>query len=333
MAKDLWILAQDKPKQTIIHLGVPEKVSRFELASQVAKGVERVSHNDFPGIAPRPVDTTYSSDSWWHDGIQEGLGACCADFDAREALTMPARAREIALFLEMREADSMARLAEGWDAVHNAVTADWNRAKPRNDWQILDFYRRTETYIWELSHYHASPGWNYTGMCRGIAERLQAAGAKKVLCLGDGIGDLTLGLIRAGFDAHYHDLAGSRTADFAAFRSWMYLGRYMPTRLTSGWAPELGVQEWDAIVSLDFLEHVTNVDEWVGAIKAGLKPGGYFCAQNAFACGSGPEGAMPMHLARNDRFERDWDPTLFRMGFSQESSNWYRVPAEVRIAA
>ncbi len=340
VAAGIWLTAANSGLYSgrIFHFGSTMPMSRYELASRISEGVESVSHDSFPGIAPRPVDTTYADHGPYvaidfQVNLVNTLRLMAEEFDDREALSMAARAREIAMFLEQREDDCAAVLAEGWDAIHNAVTADWNRARPRNDWQILDFYRRTETYIWELSHYHASPGWNYAGMCRGIAERLQAAGAKRVLCLGDGIGDLTLSLIRHGFDAHYHDLAGSRTAEFAAFRSWIYLGSYMPTRLSSGWSPELGAGEWDAIVSLDFLEHVTNVEEWVASIKAGLKPGGLFCAQNAFACGSGPEGAMPMHLARNDRFEKDWDPTLFGMGFSQESSNWYRVPADIQVAA
>jgi hypothetical protein len=50
--------------------------------------------------------------------------------------------------------------------------------------------------------------------------------------------------------------------------------------------------------------------------------------QNAFACGSGPEGSIPMHLARNDRFEKDWTPLMIEQGFEQEgTSNWYRTPS------
>jgi hypothetical protein len=62
----------------------------------------------------------------------------------------------------------------------------------------------------------------------------------------------------------------------------------------------------------------------VRGIYAALRPGGWLMCQNAFACGSGPDGSIPMHLARNDRFEKDWDPLLLSIGFVQESSNWYR---------
>ena len=64
--------------------------------------------------------------------------------------------------------------------------------------------------------------------------------------------------------------------------------------------------------------------QWVNAIHAALKPGGYFVAQNAFACGSGPDGAIPMHLQCNDKYEKEWDNLLIEVGFEQIASNWYR---------
>lgn len=332
VAAALWQAALDRKNGTTTHAGLPERVSRYDLAIRTGQFVEGVSHESFVGIAPRPIDTVYAGTAD-AGSLQKGIATCVMEHKDREAGTIPARAREIALFLGKTEAECAERLNQGWAAIHNAVSADWNAANPRTDDEILDWYRRTESYIWELSFYHADPGWNYTGMCSGIAERLKAAGAKKVLCLGDGIGDLTISLIRAGFDATYHDLAGGWTAEFAAFRSWMYLGEYMPTRLAPGWTPDLGTEEWDAIVSLDFLEHVTDVPLWVQAIKGALKPDGLFCAQNAFAIGSGEQGSMPMHLTRNDKYETEWDPTLFGLGFTQESSNWYKVPAKEAVAA
>lgn len=331
VAAALWKAAIDRPGG-IVHVGSPVRVSRYDLACKVGADAEPVSHDSFPGLAPRPLDTTYAPGSG-PASLEAGLEQCRQDFESRSATDIPARAREIALFLGKREDECLARLKQGWAAIHNAVSADWNRANPRADEEILNWYRRTEAYIWELSFYHADPGWNYSGMCEGIAGRLKASGARRVLCLGDGIGDLTISLIRAGFDAVYHDLDLSRTAAFAGFRSWVHLGRYMPTLMTEGCGPTpgFGSEEWDAVVSLDFLEHVTDVEAWVAAIKAALKPGALFCAQNAFAIGSGEHGSMPMHLARNDRFEKDWDPTLFALGFTQESSNWYRAPAEMAV--
>lgn len=331
VAAALWKAAIERPGG-IIHVGLPDKLSRFDIADFLRSNIEPVKHDSFIGITPRPIDTSYAGNAA-PGALEAGLGDCASDWGARKYMDIPARAREIALFLGKREDECLERLNQGWSAIHNAVSEDWNAANPKTNDEILDWYRRTEQYCWELSWYHADAGFNYTGMCSGITERLKAAGAKKVLCLGDGIGDLTISLIRAGFDATYHDLAGSRTAGFAAFRSWMYLGEYMPTRLALGWTPDLGNGEWDAIVSLDFLEHCVNVDQWTAAIKGALKPGGLLYSQNAFAIGSGPDGSMPMHLACNDRFERDWDTSLFALRFVQLGSNVYQNPVEVGVTA
>lgn len=237
------------------------------------------------------------------------------------------KAFEVAQFLEMDFSEARARLAAGFGVCHQAVAEDFRKANPRTDEQLLDWYRRTEAYIWELTAYHSATGFNYRGMCEGIAARLKADQARRVLVLGDGVGTMTIHLAKAGFDAVYHDLAMSRTAEFAAFRYWRQMGKEMPTAMTRGWDPEFGESQFGAVVSCDFLEHVTDVPAWVAAIRAALVPGGLFCAQNAFGIGSGDNGSMPMHLARNDRFEKDWDPLLTNTGFRQQSSNWYEAAA------
>lgn len=236
------------------------------------------------------------------------------------------RAQEIAEFLGIPTEQAIHRLQLGFGFNHQAVNDDWRRANPRTDEQILDWYRTTEAYIWELSAYHIDPGFNYAGQMLGIGEALEAKGVHSVLCLGDGIGDLTMHLRRRNFGAVYHDLADSRTCEFARFRHGKH---HVPFEYftTAGWEPDFGEGEFDAVVSLDFLEHVTDVPAWVEAIQRTLKPGGYLCAQNAFNCGSGPNGSIPCHLERNDRFEKDWDPMLAQMQFVQESSNWYRKAA------
>lgn len=313
------------------HIGIPFRVNRWELANHLTAGVERVSHDDFKGLAPRPIDTTYAGAGKWSD-VAAGLAQCQQDFVSRKGLGLGARAREIALFLGRTEAECLTRLERGWfawapDGSGGEVAEDFRKFQPADDDDLLYWYRQLEGYIWELSAYHAHPGFNYSGMCKGIAERLKADGARKVLCLGDGIGDLTLSLIRAGFDAVYHDLAGSLTSEFAQFHFWVNLGKYAPTAMTSTWAPALERGEYDAVISLDFLEHVTDVPAWTKAIREAIVPGGLMLVQNAFNIGSGPQGSLPMHLTRNDRFEKDWTPLMAEQGFEQiETSNWYRTP-------
>ena len=252
---------------------------------------------------------------------------------------LEARAREIAEFLGIPEADAIAKLSRGFGELHNEVTADFRRANPQTDEELLNWYRTTDKYIWELTAYHLDPGFNYSGMCEGIVNRLRVeAPGGKFLALGDGIGDLTLALHRMDADsiAVYHDLARSRTAEFAWYRFLKQTGDHQTFCLAEDWSPKM---DWfghgyDAIVSLDFLEHCVDVEGYVRAIYAALKPGGLLCAQNGFDCGSGPDGSIPMHLSRNDKYAHAtpetngmalWDHLLIKqIGFIQEGSNWYR---------
>ncbi len=294
--------------------------------------------------------------------INAGLDQCQADIASRNSISVEQRARELSLFTGTSEEVCAGRLNRGFHQLHSEVAVDFrnavrqpcsqckgtgavhgdhdcpacvgyglsvvDRRAPQSDEELLEWYRTTDKYCWELSAYHSvpQPGFNYAGSCRGIADRLETASAKRVLAVGDGIGDLTLSLARRGFDAVYHDLLGSKTAAFANLRYWMYLGKQMPFDLSADWNPSFGTGIYDAIVALDVLEHVTDVEAWVLAIYAGLKPGGLLMSQNAFACGSGPEGSIPMHLAKNDRFEYDWDPLLAQIGFRQLGPNWYEKP-------
>lgn len=338
-AELMWDAVLTAHPGEVRHCGIAQRWSRYDIAKLVNPAVRPCKHEDFHGLALRPLDTTYSNSLYIRD-IRTGL-------DYMNLQAASDRATELALFFGMRLDAATEKLAQGFGPLHNAVTDDFratfqSREETPDEAKLLDWYRKTEAYIWELSAYHEDAGFNYGGMCEGIATRLKSAGhdgrpgvlnTSAVLCLGDGIGDLTLTMHRAGFNAHYHDLAGSRTAEYAQYRFWRQTGSALNVNyhMTNDFKPVGSKSRWtdtgfDAIVSLDFLEHVTDVAAWVEAIYAALNPGGLFCAQNAFACGSGPDGAMPMHLAGNDMYETEWDPMLRRIGFIQDSSNWYIKP-------
>ena len=330
VAERLWEIAKGEPLRGFVNVGAPVSTTRYELAQRLRTDieVEPVAHDDaFPHLAPRPKDTTYAVAGAPDIDVKAGLDRCEREYCERQFMTAAQRARELCIFLGKPYEECLSRLRGGFGQLHADVAADWRKANPQTDDEILEWYRATEAYLWELSAYHCDPGFNYTGMCQGIVDRLRAEGVNEALCLGDGIGDLTIALGRAGIHGIYHDLKDSRTAEFAEFRQQMYLGT-CDMGCTAGWEPLIPVEPgtMPAILSLDFLEHCTDVEAWVRAIFDRLKPGGLFCAQNAFALGSGPDGSMPMHLARNDRFEKDWDPLLTAVGFEQLGPQWYRKP-------
>lgn len=233
------------------------------------------------------------------------------------------RAAEISSFLEVDYDDVLERLRSGFHHNHALVAQDFNSfgADVDDEKSLLDWYRATDAYIYELSAYHIEEGFNYSGMCDGIAQHLSAVGKADVLTLGDGVGDLTIRLAKEGLNPTYHDLAGSLTCRFAEYRFEMggVECRYM---LTSTFDPELH-GEYDAVVALDFLEHVVNVSEWVQQVYDVLRPGGIFLAQNAFGIGDVEHGnSIPMHLAVNNKYVEQWNSLVETIGFTDQGNGW-----------
>jgi dTDP-4-dehydrorhamnose reductase len=76
VAEELWNMATKRHTNYITHLGVPERVSRYQLAKMLGADVEAVSHDYFKGIAPRPRDTSWRWDAVYKDSILTGLQRC-----------------------------------------------------------------------------------------------------------------------------------------------------------------------------------------------------------------------------------------------------------------
>lgn len=313
----------------VFHLASPSllKCSRFSIASEICSPAA-VSHESFSALAPRPRDTSYDQ----NELLQPCAGSLQrVDCQSREKAS---DAREIALFLGCREVVARQELERGFGELHQAVAASFNEYNPQSDKQLVDWYRTTDAYIWELTAYHLDEGFNYQGMCDGIITHLQGCQAQKVLCVGDGVGTVTLRLRKAGIDAVYHDLADSLTANFAQFRFWRQLGRVGDVLLSDGWEANFPAAEFDAVVCLDFLEHVTDVPQWAGELFETLKPGGQALFRNAFGAGSGPKGSIPMHLARNDRYVTEYTSLMQQVGWKQiGTSNWWKRPDTAEQAA
>jgi dTDP-4-dehydrorhamnose reductase len=85
VAKCIWDAALSKPDRQVIQAGVPVRVSRYKIARDLGLNVDAVSHADFPGIAPRPVDTTYACGDHGMS-YADGLLDCMARWSVRQAV-------------------------------------------------------------------------------------------------------------------------------------------------------------------------------------------------------------------------------------------------------
>lgn len=325
----LGLTAQHGELQKIYHLGVPSTVCRADIADLASQysghEVVRVSHSYWPEIAPRPVDTTWNIGSMYTVDLEQGMAEAWEQWKAREYVQFEQRVKDICTFLQVPVSEVETRLRAGFGHNHAEVANDFNKTTREHPDNLLNWYRETDSYIYELSAYHMDDGFNYSGMSRGIAEHLVNNGVQSVLVLGDGVGDLSLTCAKYGVATTYNDLDGSRTAEFAQ-HLFNTAGADINLCLTSNWEPNFGGRTFDAIVALDFFEHLVNVEDWVTACHAALNPKGWFLAQNAFGIGDAEHGnSIPMHLTQNNHFEKDWDPLLNTFTW-QHTGGWWRMP-------
>lgn len=247
-----------------------------------------------------------------------------------KTMNLDTQSAHIAEFLGIQESEARYRLSLGFHANHAMVADDFksNNTDTNNPDSLLHWYRNTTAYIWELSTYHLDSGFNYSGMCEGISSGLFHTDRKNVLNIGDGIGTLSLAMANKGLNVTYHDLEDSRTANFAQFRFSKNPDLRISTLFTDNFTPKLGTNKFDAVVALDFLEHVVNVEEWCIAVFKCLKKNGAFIAQNAFGIGDAEHGdSIPMHLSINNKYETEWIPTMQRIGFTlHENGQWWIKP-------
>jgi len=329
-AQGLWDLLFSRPRnKEILHFGSTERWSRYKLVKHILDNpVTLVASDYFSESAPRPIDTTWEvSDGASLSAFQIMLDSLL-DRGSIENMDHERRSSEISIFLGVPLQEARDRLSQGFHHNHALVAKDFNDAgtNANDEASLLEWYRTTDAYIWELSAYHLSPGFNYSGMCQGQVNHLTTREKPRVLCMGDGIGDLALACAKGGLDPVYHDLKNSRTADFAQTR--FSINHPIEVHLTETFDPDFLTHEYDAVVALDFFEHLFNVEEWVQASFDMLRPDGLFIAQNAFGIGDAEHGnSIPMHLSKNNIWEKEWNNLLEKTGFERTGEGeWWRKP-------
>jgi 2-polyprenyl-3-methyl-5-hydroxy-6-metoxy-1,4-benzoquinol methylase len=155
---------------------------------------------------------------------------------------------------------------------------------------VLDFYRSTPHYLYELSYWEGCQDkqrWFHV-----LAQACRKYRLKRVLDYGGGVGGLSLFLHQRGICCDYLDVAG-KTFDYAA---WRFKRAGTPAKMFNilrGWPG----QRYDAIVAWDVLEHLFDLEGTVDQVGAHLNTGGWFLHKSTFA--HGQEHDAHIHLAKH----------------------------------
>jgi len=221
---------------------------------------------------------------------------------------------DLASFTRMSADDCLERLC-GYST--NEMAEAWRAKNPSTPSEIMEFYRSTDLYVWELMQWHASaaraPYWD--ALYSFVESHPPSHGFNRVFDFGCGVGTDALFLAERGYDVTAVDVDGS-AFEFARHR---FLRRGLNARFVESTSeiprPDVNL---DAAICFDVFEHLSDPLGAAQALINALRPGGILLQQGAF----GDNDLRPCHMKSSiERFSGlRWHINLAGMGMKQESS-------------
>jgi SAM-dependent methyltransferase len=197
----------------------------------------------------------------------------------------------------------------------------WNRANPQTDEELLNFYRTTDLYIWDLLQWHASA--DRHRRWRTFADTIERfpseAGFARVYDFGAGVGTDALFLASRGYHVTLVDVAGP-VFRFAQYR---FQRRGLPGRFIESRSPLPEPDDtYDIAMCFDVFEHLPDPLAAARRLVGALRPGGLLIQASDF----NHDDVYPQHLAEGARrFEGPrWDMYLSGLGLRHDGHLAYR---------
>lgn len=200
------------------------------------------------------------------------------------------------------------------------LTEAWHRAAPVTAADLVDFYRSSDLYIWDLMQWHASAEHEkYTRALQWFTTNFPPHAYPRVYDFGCGVGTDALFLASRGYQVSAVDVGGP-VFDFARHR---FRRRDIPARFVESRShlPDIS-GEYDAVVCFDVFEHLPEPLEAARRLVAALRPGGLLLQRGGF----GGSDERPYHLQRGvDRFGGiKWHVHLSGLGLVSAHEMAYR---------
>jgi len=164
---------------------------------------------------------------------------------------------------------------------------EWESAPRRTPDQIIDFYRRTRSYLFEHIWWHATDLEENSANVE-ILNYAVRRGARAYLDFGSGVGSNAILFAQHGFEVALADVSETML-DFAR---WRLERRGLPVEFINLNLRPLPRDRFDLATAVDVCEHLTDPQVEFGRIAESLKIGGAF----VFNQRVGEDVERPMHI-------------------------------------
>ncbi len=164
---------------------------------------------------------------------------------------------------------------------------EWESSPRRTHDQIVDFYRRTRSYLFEHVWWHATEVETNSANA-GILNYAMQRGACEYLDFGSGVGANAILFAKRGLKVALADVSETML-DFAR---WRLARRGLQAELINLNEQRLPRERFDFVTALDVCEHLVDPGAEIERIAQSLKIGGAF----VFNCRAGKDAERPMHI-------------------------------------
>ena len=220
----------------------------------------------------------------------------------------------IAEFFSLSETEVWIKLKAELSSPGSTVARAWKEAAPANSEAVKNFYRKTDSYVFDLVVDHCHE--RRRGPWEALIGRINRRGPNQnVLAYGDGIGSDSISLARSGHQVTYFDLPGI-TSSFARFRFERENLNHLIKVIEA--ESQIPADTFDAAVCIEVLEHVTDPPGVMRALHTALKPGGIALITESFES-IGED--FPSHLPENFQYAGRTHRIMEDIGFANTYYN------------
>jgi 2-polyprenyl-3-methyl-5-hydroxy-6-metoxy-1,4-benzoquinol methylase len=207
----------------------------------------------------------------------------------REALLLPGETDLIASGLRELSEYFGVSLEEARRACENAVAEskrEWDSSPRRTNDQIVDFYRRARSYLFEHVWWHVADVETNAANVE-LMNYARRRGACEYLDFGSGVGSNAILFAKRGFNVTLADVSET----MLEFARWRLERRGLQAEFINLNQRRLPRQRFDFVTAVDVCEHLSEPEAAISRIAQSLKIGGAF----VFNYHVGEDKDRPMH--------------------------------------